>query len=79
MRWVLVAVALALAGCSSAGQKAEREYEIVAKSGTDQQRCTAARKVADAYLAEEKTEAYNQWNVTANIYCQSAQLRAQGY
>jgi hypothetical protein len=66
---VVIGVVLALAGCSGAGAEAERRYEIVDKSGSPEQRCTEAQKVADAYLSDHKDAEFEKWSGKARTEC----------
>lgn len=71
---VLIAIA-ALAGCSSASDQAERQYQIVAKDTAGaSERCTAARAVAAAHLKEQNETAYHQTKNRADIVCASQGL-----
>ena len=72
MRALVLASGLLLAGCSSASDQAERQYQIVAKDeAAAGERCPKARAVADAYLKEQNTEKFHEAKVRADIVCAS--------
>ena len=74
MKWTILAspVLLLLSACGqSPGEAAEKEFEVVEKnsSSTNGDLCQAARKVADAYLAEQNQEKYDWWKLRAGLKC----------
>jgi hypothetical protein len=75
--WAAIALAgIPLSGCSSAAQDAEEQFNIIDQSAlsTDADRCQAAGKVAEAYLAAKDTDQFERWRVTQQTYCLSARL-----
>lgn len=70
--WVVV-TALALAGCGNAVKDAERELDIVRARGDQSEICKAARRVADAYLKEQRAKEYRQMAAIADAECLKAQ------
>jgi hypothetical protein len=73
-------VLLVLAGCSpSESEQAERELALVKTShGDADQICAASRKVADAYLHENKADKYPLADVEAKLACNQAFMRRNG-
>jgi hypothetical protein len=72
---LVVLAALVVTGCGGGGktaEDAEAQFRIVAKKGTDRDRCDAAGKVADAWLERKDAEKYAEWRNTRDIYCASA-------
>jgi hypothetical protein len=65
-----------LAACmgQSEAEKAVREYDIVAKQGTNAEKCAAAGKAAEAWLGEQNEAQYQQWKRTRDIYCLAAEF-----
>lgn len=72
MSRLAIIAALLLAGCASEADRAERAYEIVAENGVPWDECSAARNVADAYLAEGDEANYRDWKLTEDLACQTA-------
>jgi hypothetical protein len=71
----IVVLALLLAACSSAGEKAEERYRMVeAANPTGDELCQAARGVADAYLADGKEDKFRETKNRADITCLNAEL-----
>ena len=72
--WLLLT--LALAGCDSAqsdAKAAERRYQLVEGSGGSlEERCVAARNVADAWLKAEDPQKYELADIRANLDCNRA-------
>jgi hypothetical protein len=64
----------ALAGCgfSTPAQKAEQRYALVATNGTYEDKCVAARKVADLYLQRLEEDQYWKWKSKADSDCHNA-------
>lgn len=59
-----------VAACSSATDRAEQSYRIAKKN--DRQpwdRCAAARRVKEAWLAEGDREQYEQWSLEESNAC----------
>lgn len=73
MRWAVLAVALLAVGCSK-GREAEKRYNIVAKTGTAQEKCAAAQNTADAYLADKNESEYQRWTAQKAGDCASSAL-----
>ena len=74
----IVVLALLLAACSSAGQKAEERYRMVeAGAHTEDELCDAARAVADAYLKDGQQTPYGEAKNRADITCLNARLEKQ--
>jgi hypothetical protein len=68
----VTACALGACGWSTPAQRAEQRYAIVEKDGTYEEKCVAARKVADLYLETLDEEKYREWKLTADTDCLSA-------
>lgn len=69
-RLALMACLITLAGCENAAQKAEREYDLVAKeSYQPADKCAAARKAKDAWLKEGDQERYRFWSLIEYADC----------
>jgi hypothetical protein len=68
----VTACALGACGWSTPAQRAEQSYAIVEKDGTYEEKCVAARKVADLYLETIEEEKYREWKLTADTDCLSA-------
>jgi len=67
---VLLASAILLAGCAKASEAEVRQYEMMKRSHASRHElCKKARKVAEAYLAEENEAEYEMWNIKANLDC----------
>lgn len=77
MRRFASLLALACLSCSSAGDDAAKEYDIVAKNGDSGDQCRAATKAADAYLAEQNVERYQHWKLIADSNCLHARVLRQ--
>ncbi len=75
MRIAVVGTLLLLAACDHAAEDAEKQFEIVRKDDDADATCKAARKVADAWLARQDEKKYQDSKLTADIYCQSADLK----
>lgn len=62
---------LLLAGCESAAEKAEAEYDFIDKSisTTAADRCRAAQVVQEAWLAERDKLRYEIWSSRAALDC----------
>ena len=58
-----------LGACHSDAEDAERRYEMVARGGTDAERCAAAAEVADAWLHEDDEQQYQRWKLTRDMDC----------
>lgn len=68
-----ILIAIALSGCSSAGERAEDQYRMVEKANpTPTDLCDAARKVSDAYLQSGDEAKYGQWKNSSDITCMNA-------
>lgn len=77
----LTALAGMLAGCNPAvreAEAAEKEYAIVdSTSVSPDERCAAARKVAQAWLKAQDQQKYDVADLRANLACNRAeQVRA---
>ena len=81
--WIVCGLAIVTSGCSkSAGEIAEREYEMVdaAQPKTiagDYARCAASQRVEQAYLSDQNTKEYSKWRLFTSITCQNVRLRDQ--
>lgn len=73
MRVALFGV-LMLAGCSNAAEQAEKQYEIVVRSGTPSEKCEAAKKVQAAYLSAGDEKNYREWQMQAQGECTLAKF-----
>jgi hypothetical protein len=74
MRAFVLAGLFMVAGCSSASDRAEREYQIVVENkGSVAERCRAARAVADAFLKEQNQPRHKEATARANIVCASSE------
>lgn len=70
-----IGIGMHLLTAQTAGQKAEREYQIVVENGARWSvRCAAATAVADAYLQDENADQYRFWHNHAEADCVNAQL-----
>lgn len=75
MRKLIFIAALALAGCKSEGERAEAQYEIETSGFvSEDDKCVAARKVQQAYLADQDEEKFRRWRLTADIQCNRADI-----
>lgn len=74
VRYAASLTILALAGCSTAVDRALNELAFAEKNGTADDICEAHRKLAAAWWERRDAEQYKNAKVTADIYCQSAQL-----
>jgi hypothetical protein len=75
LRIIALVGVLAAAGCApSQVEQAEQEYRIVQKHGKPEDKCTAARKVAEAYLHARNAERYHAARVDASIQCLAADM-----
>jgi hypothetical protein len=72
MRWAVLIGVLALAGCEKGSAKAEKQAEIVDRTGDKAASCDAKRKVADAYLNEGDEAKYRDWKLAADAACMAA-------
>uniref|UniRef100_UPI0035CA8DB3 hypothetical protein n=1 Tax=uncultured Sphingomonas sp. TaxID=158754 RepID=UPI0035CA8DB3 len=77
MRALWVIGLLVLAGCSDPAQDAEDQFRFVQKNGSDDEKCAAARKVYDVYLAQRNEEKLKEARLTKGIYCQLADSNRQ--
>lgn len=73
---MLISLIVLLAGCTrSEGEKAERQYNMVASNlPSPDELCSASREVAAAYLKDENDDEYQRWNLKADIDCNQAAL-----
>jgi hypothetical protein len=71
MRLLLLLTLAALAGCTSAPEKAEQEYAIVEKSGDAATVCRKGDEVAEAYLKANDAEHYATRRLETNLECTS--------
>lgn len=73
MRWMILAGALAVAGCESAAEKAEQQYKIVEQNEVgDREKCAAAGRVKAAWLEERNDTKYKEWQTKEYIDCSTA-------
>lgn len=77
MRWAMLAATLFLSGCEKESAKAEKQAEIVDRTGDKSAACDAKRKVAEAYLREGNEAEYRTWKLYADATCAVAQLGPQ--
>jgi len=79
LRFAFLGIAAAtLAGCSSAASKAEADYEFLSKNGgTDQEKCAAAGRAAQAWMEAHDAQKYEWWTSMRNIICQKVELDRQ--
>lgn len=78
-RAAIVLVLLAIGGCEKESAKAERQAEIVGRTGDKTAECDAKRKVADAYLSEGNEEKYRDAKLYADVTCNSVSLDRLNY
>jgi hypothetical protein len=78
-RAVIVLALLAIGGCEKESAKAERQAEIVGRTGDKAAECEAKRKVADAYLAEGNEEKYRDAKLFADVACNAVALDRLNY
>lgn len=78
MRWAVLVGVLTLAGCSSAGAKAEREYDLARKAGfaNRSEECERMRPVVEGYLKDGNERAYADWKLRAGALCARAETEA---
>jgi hypothetical protein len=74
MRKMILALgaALALAGCctpTTEAEQAEREFNLVVRYGTAEDKCVAAKKVEDAWLKRTEAVKYRFWAASRRVYC----------
>lgn len=74
MRWFAIGLAIITASCSE-GPSAEKRYQMVAQSGSAQEKCAAARDAQQAYLKDGNQAKYKDTQLAANIECMAAQGR----
>ncbi len=75
MKGMLIGLALLLCACSSPGDKAADEYEMMTEMATmPDETCAKAREVADAYLQSQDRDGYKKWRITADLECARADL-----
>lgn len=75
---MIVIAMIALAGCAkSAAEQAEEQYQIVSKSGElgKSDKCAAAGRAKDAWLAEGNSKKYEEWQLTEYADCAAASRR----
>jgi hypothetical protein len=63
-----------LVGCSNPAEDAEAQYNIVAAKGSLGEKCQAAQKVRDAYLANNDSTNYSLWQSRAAVDCEDVSL-----
>lgn len=71
---IVPASLLLFTSCSNELDSAQRQYDIVKKSGTAAEICRGGDRVVEAYLRAGREADYNQEKVFAAIECQSAQF-----
>ena len=76
MRKLVVVVGLMVAGCSNPAKDAERQYEMVEKTGNKAEICKAAKKVEQAYLEAGNQQRYSDWRLRRDINCLTAEVEA---
>ncbi len=75
MRKLIFIAALALAGCQSEGERAEAQFKIETSGFvSEDDKCNAARKVQQAYLADHDEENFRRWRLQADLHCNQAAL-----
>ncbi len=74
MRWLAIGLAIITVGCSE-GPGAEKRYQTVARSGSAQEKCAAARDAQQAYLKDGNEAKYKDMQLVANIECMAAEGR----
>lgn len=74
MRRIVIGLAIFAASCSE-GPGAEKRYQMVARSGSAQEKCAAARDAQQAYLKDGNEAKYKDMQLVANIECMAAQGR----
>jgi uncharacterized protein YcfL len=79
MKLAILIAPLLLVACGSRDSEAvsaEKQYQLVADSGTAADKCAAAGRVADAWLKQENREKYDLWRSRRTADCTEAQLQA---
>lgn len=67
--WIFI-VAMALAGCSPAAEKAEKRYAFLEGSNaSDAELCRAAIEARDAFAHDENKDRYEHWSSMAVAKC----------
>lgn len=69
-----LAFLLCLTACSSAADEAETQYNLVVAHGSLGEKCQAAQRVRDAYLAANDSTNYGLWQSRAAVDCEDATL-----
>ena len=72
MRALAIAGLVALWGCASPADNAERRYEIVKESGDATDICAQGKAVVAAYLQANDGEKYKTRRVETDVECRSA-------
>lgn len=73
MKWIAIGLAVITVGCSK-GPGAEKQYQMVAKTGDSAKKCAAAQHVADAYLADKNEAEFQKWTAQKAGDCASSAL-----
>jgi len=70
MRWMILALAIAVAGCSE-GDRFAADYEKAEKDPklTGKDMCAAAKLAAEAYAREHEIEKASKWRSKAQTAC----------
>lgn len=72
-RWALAVLVLpAMQACTSETEQAEKQYEMVNRTGTYGEICDASKAVRNLYLKAGNEYEYRNWHSTASIKCQTA-------
>jgi len=66
-----------VAGCSSQGATAERQFNLKKENSTTPPGCSDYQAVADAYLRDENAKKYKEWKLSADIYCLNEQTERE--
>lgn len=77
VRWIAALIpAMLVAGCQSAGKKAEDRYEFLVQShASADDLCAAAQDVKSAYADDRNSSEFTSWSATAATDCLRASMR----
>lgn len=64
--WLAALLCITTGGCTGKAETLEREYE---RSGTPDEKCERAKRVADAWLEARNEKKHESWSLTRDIDC----------